>query len=129
MIEIVQHDHQPAQPMNGASGFVCPKCGGAIWERSDSHSTSFECRIGDRFSEVELWIAHSVARNQALLTAARAIAEHAALARHIAASAKRRGDTEVAARLRAEAEEEDRLHDQVRAMLDGLSEVSADGTE
>jgi hypothetical protein len=135
MVEIVQHDQQhdqqptrPTQPTNGASGFVCPRCGGAIWEHDDAPSTSFECRIGDRFSEAEMWIAHSVVRNEALLTAARALAENAALARHIAASAEARGDTAVSVRLEAEAREEDRLHAQVRAMLDGLPEVGADGT-
>jgi hypothetical protein len=127
MIEIVQHDHQPAQHTNGASGFVCPRCGGAIWEHDNGASTSFECRIGDRFSEAEMWITHSAARNAALLTAARALAENAALARRIAASAERRGDATVAARLEAEAREEERLHAQVRAMLDGLPEVGADG--
>jgi two-component system chemotaxis response regulator CheB len=120
-------DHRPTPPSNDASGFVCPRCGGAIWERGDGASTSFECRIGDRFSEAEMWIEHSVVRNQALLTAARTLAENAALARHIAASAEARGDTGVAARLEAEAQEEDRLNAQVRAMLQGLPEVGADG--
>jgi two-component system chemotaxis response regulator CheB len=112
----------------GASGFICPRCGGSIWERGDGASKSFECRIGDRFSEAEMWVEHSVARNRALLTAGRFLAEHAALARRIAASAERRGDTGVAARLEVEAREEDRLHAQVQAMTEGLSETPADGT-
>jgi two-component system, chemotaxis family, protein-glutamate methylesterase/glutaminase len=112
----------------GASGFVCPRCGGAIWEHDTNGSLSFECRIGDRFSEAEMGIAHSVARNRALLTAARALAENAALARRIAASAARRGDDGVAARLKVEAEEEDRLSAQVRAMLDGMPEHVLDET-
>jgi two-component system chemotaxis response regulator CheB len=115
-------------PTNGASGFMCPRCGGSLWEQRDGASVSYECRIGDRFSEAEVWIEHSVARNQALLTAARALAENAALARHIAASAEARGDTAVAARLEDEAQEEDRLYAQVRAMLEGLPEASVDGT-
>jgi hypothetical protein len=117
-------------PTNAASGFMCPQCGGALWERQDgtstSTSTSYECRISDRFSEADVWIEHSIARNQALLTAARALAENAALARHIAASAQRRGDTAVAVRLEAEAQEEDRLYAQIRAMLEGLPD--SDGT-
>jgi hypothetical protein len=117
------------QPTNGASGFVCPRCGGALWERRDGASASYECRIGDRFSEAEVWIEHSVARNQALLTAARALAENAALARRIASSAEARGDTAVATRLEAEAQEEDRLYAQVRAMLEGLPEVGGDGRD
>ena len=114
-------------PTNGASGFMCPRCGGSLWERRDGTSVSYECRIGDRFSEAEVWIEHSVTRNQALVTAARALAENAALARHIAASAQRRGDTAVAARLETEAQEEDRLYAQVRSMLDGLPQPDRDG--
>ena len=109
-------------PTNGASGFMCPRCGGALWERRDSSSVAYECRIGDRLSEADVWIEHSVARNQALLTAARALAENAALARRIASSAEARGDTAVAVRLEEEAREEDRLYAQVRAMLEGLPE-------
>ena len=109
-------------PTNGASGFMCPRCGGALWERRDASSASYECRIGDSFSEADVWIEHSVTRNQALLTAARALAENAALARRIASSAEARGDTAVAVRLEQEAQEEDRLYAQVRAMLEGLPE-------
>lgn len=114
--------HADDHPTNGASGFMCPRCGGALWERSQGTSVSYECRIGDRFSEADVWIEHSVTRNQALLTAARALAENAALARRIASSAEARGDTAVAVRLEEEAREEDRLYAQVRAMLEGLPE-------
>jgi hypothetical protein len=65
-------------------------------------------------------------RNQALLTAARSLAENAALARRIASSATDRGDTAVAVRLEQEAQEEDRLYTQVRAMLEGLPEPDED---
>ncbi len=74
-----------------------------------------------------MWIEHSAARNQALLVAARALAENAALARRLAASAEKRGDAAVAARLEAEARDEDRLYAQVRAMLEGLPEPDGDG--
>lgn len=60
--------------------------------------------------------------------AARALAENAALARRIAGAAERRGDAFVAARLEAEAREEDRLYDQVTAMVEGRPETTADGT-
>jgi hypothetical protein len=73
-----------------------------------------------------VWIEQSVSRNQALLTAARALAENAALARHIAESAAVRGDITVAVRLEAEAQEEDRLYTQIRAMLEGLPEPETD---
>ena len=107
-------------PHNGASGFMCPRCGGSLWEQQDGASTMFECRIGDRLSEAEMWIEHSMARNQALITAARSLAENAALARRLATSAEARGDTAVAVRLEEEAQEEDHLYAQIRAMVEGL---------
>ena len=116
-----RNDH----PTNHASGFMCPRCGGSLWEQRNGTASSYECRIGDRLSEADLWIEHSVTRNQALLTAARALAENAALARHIASSAEARGDTAIAERLEQEAREEDRLYAQVQAMLEGLPEPEA----
>src|SRR6476620_8477742 len=99
----MQHDDRSSAVSGGAGGLVCPGCGGAIWDPGVGASASFECHIGDRCSEAELWIAHSAARNQALLVAARSLAETVALARRIAASAEQRGDAVVAARMEIEA--------------------------
>jgi len=124
----MSHHDWFTQPTGGASGHVCPRCSGALWDHDDGGLSSFELRIGDRFTEAEMWIAHSAARNQALLAAARALAEHAALARRLAESAERRGDTGVSARLHDEAVNEDRLYALVRAMTEGLSERDLDET-
>jgi hypothetical protein len=112
---------------NAAGGFICPQCGGSRWEQRHPTSPAYEYRIGDRFSEADVWIEQSITRNQALRAASRALAENAALARHIAVSAAARGDTTVAVRLEDEAQEEDRLYAQVRAMLEGLPDASVDG--
>lgn len=116
----------------GASGFVCPECGGALWERADGQSQSFtppgaadlgfQCRIGHRFEAAQLWIEHSAARNRALKYAARALAENAALARRLAVWTREQGNAEAAVQLEREAAEEDRLYEQVRHMVDGLPE-------
>ena len=122
------HDgHATGNGTNGASGFVCPRCGGALWEQRGDTAFAYECRIGDRLSEAEVWIEHSVARNRSLLTAARCLAENAALARRLASSAEARGDTAVAARLEDEAREEDRLYRHIRTMVEGLPDPDADG--
>ena len=68
------------EPPDTLTGFVCPRCGGALWERpgdgerSEDGPTRFRCRIGDAFSETRLWIEHCAARNKALLAAARSLA-------------------------------------------------------
>jgi two-component system chemotaxis response regulator CheB len=107
----------------GASGFVCPRCGGALWERRDSESASFECRIGDTFTATRLWIEHCAATNHALLTAGRALTENAALARKLARWTDAQGNVEAAVRLAQEAEFEDRAYVQVRELLDGLDDA------
>lgn len=105
-----------------ASGLICPRCGGALWEHSEGE-TSFECRIGDAFSALELWVEHCDARNRALRTAARMLAENAALARHLVTWARERGDATLARRLQEEADSEDASYGQVRAMLMGLDDA------
>jgi hypothetical protein len=121
-----------------ASGFVCPECGGALWERpgddgqsstpQDTDSLSFECRIGHQFKAAQLWVDHCAARNRALQSAARALAENAALARRLAAWTREQGNVEAAEQLEQEAVAEDRLYEQVRGMVAGLPEPGRGGS-
>ena len=102
------------------SGYVCPTCGGALWERRNGGDPAFEYRIGHPFEALDLWVAHCAARNTALQAAARALAENAALARELAAWSRERGNLAAAARIEEEAALEERYHEQVRGMLEGL---------
>lgn len=111
-------DHEPPS----ATGFVCPRCG-ALREHP-VRETPFECRIGDTFSALELWVEHCDTRNRALRTAAWTLAENAALARHLVTWARKRGDEATAMRLEEEAVSEDAAYAQVRSMLAGLDDVS-----
>ena len=116
--------HDPSRPPAGqdgtASGYICPTCGGALWERRDGQSAYFECRINHPFEALDLWIAHCSARNTALQVAARALAENAALARKLAAWSRERGNLAAAARIDAEADSETQYYEQVRVMLEEL---------
>ena len=118
-----QDGHQDAV----ASGFVCPLCGGALWERSSEGLLRFECRVGDAFSAAELWIEHCAARNTALKRAQRALAENAALARKLAEWARGRGDPAAAIRIEEEAADDLQLAEQIGLMLEGLPPAQ-DGT-
>lgn len=111
-----------------ASGFVCPQCGGALWAHRDGDSLRFECRIGDAFSAAELWIEHSVARNQILKAASRSLAENAALARKLGAWARERGNDLAAERLEQEAEEGEQLRQDLNRVLEGLPRLQRDDT-
>ena len=118
------------QPKGVPSGYVCPECGGALWERGDGESLGFECRIGHCFEAARLWIEHCAARNRALLSAARALAENAALARHLVDWADARGEQALAARLREEAAREEEHLVQLRVMLEDLPvEAPSDGSQ
>jgi two-component system chemotaxis response regulator CheB len=77
-------DDQPA----GLTGYICPRCGGALSRREDGHgpgADEYRCRIGHAFTAAEVWIEHCAMRNRALGAAARALAENGDLARALAA--------------------------------------------
>jgi two-component system chemotaxis response regulator CheB len=125
---MAHHDHQDGT----ASGFVCPACGGALWEHRAGDDPRFECRIGDAFSAAELWIEHCAARNKALRHAARALAENAALARKLAEWTRARGNEAAARQLEEEAADNHRLGEEVGRMLEGrplLDQRTVDGLD
>ena len=116
------------------SGFVCPACGGALWERQASQTATagagelrFECRIGHRYDVARVWVEHCAARNRAVQAAARALSENAALARRLAAWTRAHGNLEAAEELEREADHEERLYQQVRPLLEGLPEPGPGG--
>src|SRR5690348_8208933 len=100
---------QPDRSDGAASGFVCPTCDGALWERpfgvdhsartKPADSLSFECHIGHAFEAAQLWVEQCATRNRALLYAARSLAENAALARRLARWTREHGDVEAATEL------------------------------
>jgi two-component system chemotaxis response regulator CheB len=124
----------PAEPSDasGSSGFVCPACGGALWERHGGDAATFDegeggrlrytCRIGHRFEAAQLWIEHCAARNRTLMAAARALAENGALARRLSAWSRDQGNFAAAERLEEEAVNDDGLYDHVSDTLEGLTD-------
>ena len=120
----MHHDRPPGAP----SGYVCPRCGGALWERlGGDGAPEYACRIGQALTAEQLWIEHCAARNGALMVAARAVAENAAVARAMAEQARAIGRRDaLATRLDEEAESEERYLGQLREMLDGLGDAGPD---
>jgi hypothetical protein len=113
-----------ADARNGATGFVCPRCGGALWQSDASAGLHFECRIGDGFSAAELWIDHCAHRNRKLKEAVRVLVENAALARALAERLRKRGIGPAETLLEQEAVEDERLAEQVIRLLEGLPDPS-----
>ena len=106
---------------SGATGFVCPRCGGALWKIDESGVPRFDCRIGDAFSAAELWMEHCAKRNTALRWAERVLAENAALARSLAEFVHTQGNQAAERGLLQEADADDARSQEIGRMLDGVS--------
>ncbi len=75
------HDNErPGTP----SGFACPECSGALWELQDGELVRYWCRTGHAFTANTLLADQSIALEDALWTALRALEEQAALAHRLA---------------------------------------------
>jgi two-component system chemotaxis response regulator CheB len=66
------------------SGFICPECGGALWERTEDGAKKFRCRIGHAYSPESLLDAENESVEAALWNAVRSLEESAAIARRVA---------------------------------------------
>jgi two-component system, chemotaxis family, protein-glutamate methylesterase/glutaminase len=78
------------------SGITCPECGGVLW--SDANIENLHCPVGHRYSVEALWDHKSLAVEQSVWSALRALQEDASLAEHMAARARAHGNTHTAAR-------------------------------
>jgi two-component system, chemotaxis family, protein-glutamate methylesterase/glutaminase len=84
---------QPGVP----STMACPECHGVLWEVKDGELVRFRCRVGHAYSDEALLMHQSEQLEAALWTALRALEEHTALGRRLAARANSRGHAHSAA--------------------------------
>jgi two-component system chemotaxis response regulator CheB len=73
------------------STMSCPECHGVLWEHRDGNVLAFRCRVGHAFTEEALLAIQAEQLEAALWTALRALEEHSALSRRLAARAVHRG--------------------------------------
>jgi two-component system chemotaxis response regulator CheB len=73
------------------STMSCPECKGVLWEVKDGDLVRFRCRVGHAYSDEALLVYQSEQLEAALWTALRALEEHSALAKRLAARANSRG--------------------------------------
>jgi two-component system, chemotaxis family, protein-glutamate methylesterase/glutaminase len=87
------------------SGFVCPDCGGALWESEDDLGLlRFRCRTGHGYSVDTLAAGQDDTVETALWAALRALEERGAMARRMAARFRSRGSKTSAARFERQAD-------------------------
>jgi two-component system chemotaxis response regulator CheB len=66
------------------SSFVCPDCGGGLWEIDEGGLPRFRCRVGHGYSAETLITETDAAVENALFAAARSLEDRAALAQRLA---------------------------------------------
>jgi two-component system, chemotaxis family, protein-glutamate methylesterase/glutaminase len=86
-VAIADRQTQPGVP----STMACPECHGVLWEVKEDELVQFRCRVGHAYSAEALLVHQSEQLEAALWTALRALEEHSALARRLAARAQTRG--------------------------------------
>jgi two-component system chemotaxis response regulator CheB len=86
-IAMSDRQRQPGLP----STMSCPECHGVLWEVNDEDLVQFRCRVGHAYSAEALLVHQSEQLEAALWTGLRALEEHSALARRLAARAESRG--------------------------------------
>jgi two-component system, chemotaxis family, protein-glutamate methylesterase/glutaminase len=86
-----------------ASGYVCPDCGGALFENDNFPIPHFRCRIGHAYSLNALLAGEDDLLETALWAAVRALQENAELKDRTAAMLERNGKNSNAARIREDA--------------------------
>jgi len=83
IVRLEDRQQQPGVP----STMTCPECHGTLWEVRDGDLLLFRCRVGHAFSADALVAQQAESLEAALWTALRALEEHAALNRRLAARA------------------------------------------
>ena len=73
------------------SPYTCPECGGTLWESQTGNLITFNCHTGHGFTAESLVAAQNDAVEEAWWSAVRALEEHAALQRRMAAHAREGG--------------------------------------
>lgn len=92
------HEHPKS-----ASGYICPDCGGALFEDGKPESPHFHCRIGHAYSMSALLAGEDDALETALWAAVRSLQENAELKERTATMLERSGRDSNAARIREDA--------------------------
>jgi two-component system chemotaxis response regulator CheB len=80
------------------SAFVCPECGGTLWEMREGDLVRYRCRVGHAYSEESLWADHTDGLEAALWAALRLLEENSDLARRLAERSREIGSVAAAAR-------------------------------
>src|SRR5215210_1385171 len=111
---VADRHQQPGVP----STMTCPECHGTLWEVKDEDLVRFRCRVGHAYSDEALLVHQSEQLEAALWTALRALEEHSALGRRLAARANSRGHAHSASSFTEQAMDAEHHASVIRSVLD-----------
>lgn len=99
------------------SSFLCPDCGGSLWQMRGEGPPRFRCRVGHGHSIESLRSSQEPNVEQALWAAARSLEDHAALSRRLADSWRNRRAEDVVKHFMRAAERSSSHAAIIRSML------------
>jgi two-component system chemotaxis response regulator CheB len=102
------------------SSYVCPDCGGSLWEFTEGGLSRFRCHTGHGYTVDTLLAAQNGKLENALWSAVRVLMERAALHRQLAGRTADRGLHLTSERYQERAQQEEQNASLIREMLSGL---------
>ncbi|MBW4563733.1 MAG: chemotaxis protein CheB [Mojavia pulchra JT2-VF2] len=100
------------------STFICPDCGGTLWEHEEGKLLRFKCHVGHAFGAETLLALQSEELEEALWTAVRALQEKAMLSERMASRMRDRNLTLAAKRMEQEAADAQERSTVIREVLE-----------
>ena len=125
-LDVVEMDNGTPDPDEWSpvpSGFTCPECHGALFERQDGTLSRYRCRTGHAFSAETLAASQSKGVEDALWIALRALEENAALLRNMSERARDRGQDRSSQRYASQARG---IESRAKVIRDALRSAKSD---
>jgi two-component system chemotaxis response regulator CheB len=110
---ILEGDDLPGAP----SGFVCPECGGVLWEIRKDSLLRFQCHIGHALLAENLLASQAEKIEHLLWSTLRMLKEHANLTRRIANQSREQNDPLTAQRFEEQAQQARQRAELIRQLL------------
>lgn len=130
MPEIVEQDR--AEQVQGerharTSIFVCPECGGTLWQAESGPLLQFRCHVGHAYTGNGLVEMQSQVLENSLWFAVRTMIDKSLLLRQLAQSARQRGDAGMAEQLDREAGQTDQHAAVLRRIVESPGAAITEG--
>lgn len=118
--------HEMSGHNGSASGYICPDCGGALFEEGNQGIPHFRCRIGHAYWLNALLAGEDDALETALWAAVRSLQENAELKERTAKMIERSGGRSNAVRIREDAQAQ---KEQAKLLRERILEVQKRAVE